>query len=245
MDHIDADGVIVAGERIASKTVIWTAGVAPSSAGKWLKAETDHAGRVRVRQDLTVPGHPEIFVVGDTASLDQDGHPLPGVAQVAMQQGRYAGTLIHRCIGGNPASPPFRYFDKGNMAVVGKGFAVLQSGKLQISGWLAWLAWAAVHLEFLGNSNLRVSVFVQWVWTYLTGQRGSRIIVHHHAPANDDAPASLPAEHEPNAPASASESSSPPVTSYVRGERASGTPHVLYSTHKDQGNADLLKFLKS
>ena len=103
MDHIDADGVIVAGERIASKTVIWTAGVAPSSAGKWLKAETDHAGRVRVRQDLTVPGHPEIFVVGDTASLDQDGHPLPGVAQVAMQQGRYAGTLIHRCIGGNPA----------------------------------------------------------------------------------------------------------------------------------------------
>ena len=119
------------------------------------------------------------------------------------------------------------------MAVVGKGFAVLQSGKLQISGWLAWLAWAAVHLEFLGNSNLRVSVFVQWVWTYLTGQRGSRIIVHHHAPANDDAPAS------------ASESSSPPVTSYVRGERAFGAPHVLYSTHKDQGDADLLKFLKS
>ncbi len=200
---------------------------------------------VRVRQDLTVPGHPEIFVVGDTASLDQDGHPLPGVAQVAMQQGRYAGTLIHRRIGGNPASPPFRYFDKGNMTVVGKGFAVLQSGKLQISGSLAWLVWAAVHLEFLGNSNLRLSVFVQWVWTYLTGQRGSRIIVHHHAPANDAAPAPLPEEHEPNAPASASESSSPPVTSYVRGERASGAPRVLCSTHKDQINADLLKFLES
>src|SRR5881296_1982837 len=91
VEHIDADGVIVAGERIASKTVIWTAGVAPSAAGKWLKAETDRAGRVRVQQDLSVPGHPEIFVVGDTASLDQDGHPLPGVAQVAMQQGAMRG----------------------------------------------------------------------------------------------------------------------------------------------------------
>ena len=195
VDHIDADGVIVAGERIASKTVIWTAGVAPSSAGKWLKADTDRAGRVRVRQDFSVPGHPEIFVIGDTASLDQDGHPLPGVAQVAMQQGRYAGTLIRRRCEGKPASPPFRYFDKGNMAVVGKGFAVLQSGRLRLSGFLAWMAWAAVHLEFLGSSNLRVSVFVQWVWTYLTGQRGSRLIVNHHAPANGRARVPLPAEH--------------------------------------------------
>jgi len=183
VDHIDADGVIVAGERIASKTVIWTAGVAPSPAGKWLKAETDRAGRVRVQHDLTVPGRPEIFVIGDTASLDQDGHPLPGVAQVAMQQGRYAGTLIRRRVAGKPASPPFRYFDKGSMAVVGKGFAVLQRGRLRLSGFLAWLAWAAVHLEFLEQSNLRVSVFVQWVWTYLTGQRGSRLIVNHHASA--------------------------------------------------------------
>src|SRR3989449_4989662 len=169
VDHIDADGVIVAGERIASKTVIWTAGVAPSPAGKWLKAETDRAGRVRVQPDLTVPGHPEIFVVGDTASLDQDGGPLPGVAQVAMQQGRYAGTLIHRRIGGKHASRPFRYFDKGTMAVVGRGFAVLQTGRLRLSGFLAWLAWAAVHLEFLAQSSLRGSVFVQWVWTYVTG----------------------------------------------------------------------------
>src|SRR2546428_5871149 len=141
----------------------------------------DRAGRVHVQPDLSVAGHPESFGVGDTASLDEDGHPLPGVAQVAMQQGRYAGTLIHRRIGGKPASRPFRYFDKGNMAVVGKGFAVLQSGRVRISGFLAWLAWAAGHLEFLGNSNLRVSVFVQWGWTYLTGQRGSRLIVDHHA----------------------------------------------------------------
>ena len=199
VDHIDADGVIVGGERIASKTVIWTAGVAPSPAGKWLKAATDRAGRVRVQPDLSVPGHPEIFVVGDTASLDQDGHPLPGVAQVAMQQGRYAGRLIHRRIAGASAPPPFRYFDKGTMAVVGKGFAVLQSGRLHLSGFPAWLAWAAVHLEFLGQSSLRVSVFVQWVWTYVTGQRGSRLIVNHHAPSSADSRATG-AESAPSIP---------------------------------------------
>src|ERR1700724_3699103 len=96
VDQIDADGIVVAGERIASKTVIWTAGVSPSPAGKWLNVGTDRAGRVRVQRDLSVPGHPEIFVVGDTASLDQDGKPLPGVAQVAIQQGRYAGHVIYR-----------------------------------------------------------------------------------------------------------------------------------------------------
>ena len=183
VDEIDEDGVIVGGERIASKTVIWTAGVTPSPAGKWLGVETDRAGRVRIEKDLTVRGHPEVFVVGDTASLDQDGKPLPGVAQVAMQQGRYAGKLIRRRLFGEPPPRPFRYFDKGNMAVVGKGFAILQSGKVAISGFLAWMAWAAIHLEFLAQSSLRVSVFVQWVWTYMTDQRGSRIIVNHHAPA--------------------------------------------------------------
>jgi NADH dehydrogenase FAD-containing subunit len=179
-DQIDADGVVVAGERIASKTVIWTAGVAPSLAGAWLKVETDRAGRVRVQNDLTVPGHPEIFVVGDTAALDQNGKPLPGVAQVAIQQGRYAGKYIHNRVAGKPAPGPFNYFDKGNMAVVGKGFAVLQSGKVHVSGLVAWLAWAAVHLEFLATSSLRLSVFLQWIWTYLTGQRGSRLIVNYH-----------------------------------------------------------------
>ena len=180
VDEIDEDGVVVAGERIASKTVIWTAGVTPSPAGKWLGVETDHAGRVRIQGDLTVPGHPEVFVVGDTASLDQDGKPLPGVAQVAMQQGRYAGKLIHRRLLGEPPPRPFRYFDKGSMAVVGKGYAILQTGKVAISGFLAWMAWAAIHLEFLAQSSLRLSVFVQWVWTYMTEQRGSRIIINYH-----------------------------------------------------------------
>ncbi|MCU1263627.1 MAG: FAD-dependent oxidoreductase, partial [Bryobacterales bacterium] len=180
VDQIDADGVIVAGERILSKTVIWTAGMSPSPAGKWLNVETDRAGRVRVRPDVSVPGYPEIFVVGDTASLDQDGKPLPGVAQVAIQQGRYAGDLIHRRITGKSAPKHFRYFDKGTMAVVGKGFAVLQSGNVRISGFPAWLVWAGVHLQFLAQSSLRASVFLQWVWTYITGQRGSRLIVNHH-----------------------------------------------------------------
>jgi len=182
----------VGGERIAAKTVIWTAGVAPSPAGKWLKAATDRAGRVRVQPDLTVTGHPEIFVVGDTATLEQKGRPLPGVAQVAMQQGRYAGRLIQRRIEGKPAPRPFSYFDKGSMAVVGKGFAVLESGRLRLSGFLAWMAWAAIHLEFLSQSSLRVSVFVQWVWTYLTGQRGSRLIVNYHAPVSQGARGASP-----------------------------------------------------
>jgi NADH dehydrogenase len=177
VDHIDADGIIVAGERIVSKTVIWTAGVAPSPAGKWLMVETDRAGRVRIQKDLTVPEHPEICVIGDTASLEQNGKPLPGVAQVAMQQGRYAAKLIRCRIAGAPPPDPFSYFDKGSMAVVGKGFAVLQSRKVHLSGFVAWLAWAAIHLQYLGQSSLRVSVFLQWIWTYLTGQRGSRLIV--------------------------------------------------------------------
>ena len=192
VDHIDGEGVMVAGERILSKTVIWTAGVAPSPAGKWLNVGTDRAGRVLVQKDLTVRGYPEIFVVGDTAALDQDGKPLPGVAQVAMQEGRYAGRLIHRRLIGELAPRPFRYFDKGNLAVVGKGFAVLQSGRVHLKGLPAWLAWAAVHLQFLAQSNLRVSVFVQWVWTYLTGQRGSRLIVNHYGSERRNAMADAP-----------------------------------------------------
>ena len=181
VDQVDEDGVIAAGERIRSKTVIWTAGVAPSPAAKWLNVEADRGGRVRVEKDLTAPGHPEIFVAGDTASMEQDGKPLPGVAQVAMQQGRFAGRTIGRRIAGKAPAGPFRYFDKGNLAVVGTNFAVLESGKVHVAGFLAWLVWATVHLQFLAQSNLRVSVFLQWVWTYLTGQRGSRLIVNHRS----------------------------------------------------------------
>lgn len=181
VEHVDDEGIVVAGKRITSRTVIWTAGVTSSPAAKWLNAETDRNGRVRIGNDLSVPGHGEIFVVGDTATLDQDGRPLPGVAQVAIQQGRYAGRLIRRRLEGKAALKPFRYFDKGNMAVVGKGFAILESRGILASGFPAWLAWAGVHLQFLAQSSLRVSVFVQWVWTYLTGQRGSVLIINHLA----------------------------------------------------------------
>jgi NADH:ubiquinone reductase (H+-translocating) len=179
VEKIDSEGVIVGGERIASKTVIWTAGVTPSPAGKWIGAETDRAGRVRIQPDLRVPNHPEIFVIGDTASLDQDGKPLAGVAQVAMQQGRYVGKLIRRQLAGKKAPKPFRYFDKGTMAVVGKGYAVLQSGKIRLHGLLAWLAWAFIHITFLSQLSLKISVFLQWGWLFLTGQRGSRLIVNY------------------------------------------------------------------
>ena len=179
VDRVDADGVEVNGEHIASRTVIWTAGVTPSPAGKWLGVETDRAGRVKVEGDLSVKAHPEIFVIGDTASAAQDGKPLPGVAQVAMQGGHYVGKLIRRRLENKPAPRPFRYFDKGNMAVVGKGFAVIQSGKVCVSGLFAWLAWAFVHIRFLAARSLRISVFVQWVWTFVSGSVGYRLIVDH------------------------------------------------------------------
>ncbi len=183
VQSIDAEGVVVGQERIPSKTVIWTAGVAPSPAGKWLGSAVDRAGRVRVQSDLTIPQHPEIFVIGDTASLDQGGRPLPGVAQVAMQQGVYAAKAIFRHVTKKPALPPFRYFDKGNLAVVGKNFAVLQAAGIGMSGFAAWLVWALIHIQFLAENSLRFSVFLQWVWTYLSGKRGDRLIIEHHRDA--------------------------------------------------------------
>jgi len=176
-DNFDDDGVVIGDERIRAKTVVWTAGVAASPAGKWLDCEMDRTGRVRIQRDLTIPRHPEIFVIGDTASLDQDGRPLPGVAQVAMQQGKYVAKSILRKITGHTPLSPFRYFDKGNLAVVGKNFAILQSAGVQLSGFVAWLGWAFIHIRFLAENSLRFSVFLQWVWTYFTGKRVARLII--------------------------------------------------------------------
>src|ERR1700733_10667570 len=192
VDQIDAEGVVVGGERIASKVVIWTAGVAPSPAGKWLNVETDRAGRVRIQNDLTVHGFPDIYVVGDTASLEQDGKLLPGVAQVAIQQGRYAGRRIAQSLLGKPSPKPFRYFDKGNMAVIGAGFAILQAGRVRLSGIFAWLAWAGIHLQFLSTGSLRLTVFLQWIWSFLTGQTGVRLIVNHIPLSKQDKDMELP-----------------------------------------------------
>jgi NADH dehydrogenase FAD-containing subunit len=189
VEHLDDEGVVVGGRRIASRTVIWTAGVEPSPAGQWLRVPMDRAGRVRVQPDLTIPGHPEVFVIGDVAALEQNGRSLPGVAQVAIQQGRYAARAIERQLARKPPQPAFRYFDKGNMAVVGKNFAVLESGNFRLSGLLAFLAWGAVHLQYLAQTRLRAMVFMQWMWMYVTNQPGSRLIIKHRDRSVDATPA--------------------------------------------------------
>jgi NADH dehydrogenase FAD-containing subunit len=178
---IDEAHVVIGDDTIPCRTVIWTAGVTPSPAGKWLKVPTDRAGRVRVEPDCSVPGHPEVFVIGDTASLDQDGKPLPGVAQVAMQQGRYVGKVIANRQTGRAAPQSFRYFDKGNMAVIGRGFAILDSHFVKMSGLLAWLAWAFIHILFLPALGNRLRVWTQAMWSYFTRQRSSQLIVEAHS----------------------------------------------------------------
>jgi len=186
VDQIDEEGVIVAGKRIESATVLWTAGVAPSPILKLLDAETDRAGRVCVTPFLTLPDHAFVFVVGDAAMLTRkNGRPLPGVAQVAIQQGRYAGRFIDAQIRiGRAPTRPFRYFDKGNMAVVGKNFAVLETRRLRLSGFTTWFVWAFVHLLFLPQLQNRLRVERQWLWSYLTGQRSSRLIPESRSVTN-------------------------------------------------------------
>jgi NADH dehydrogenase len=180
VQHVDEQGVILkGGERIQSRVVIWAAGVVSSPAGKWIGANLDRTGRIQVEKDLTVPEHPEIFAIGDLASLEQDGHLLPGVAQVALQQGRYAAKMILSRLNGGRQPAPFRYHDKGSLAIVGPNFAVLQRGTFRLSGVLACLVWVWVHIQFLAQTSLRFTVFLQWMWTYFTGQRGSRLIVNH------------------------------------------------------------------
>lgn len=184
VEHIDAEGVIVGGERIFSRTVIWTAGVTPSPVAEWLDAPTDRLGRLRVNGDLTVGGKANVFVIGDVAYYEQNGRPVPGVAPVAIQQGKYVGGVIAaRAKRGPVAMPVFRYNDKGAMAVVGRNYAVMQFRRWKIAGYLAWLVWSGVHVLFLALPNLRVSVFLQWIWSYLSKQRGSRLIVTPHGAA--------------------------------------------------------------
>jgi NADH:ubiquinone reductase (H+-translocating) len=166
-------------ERIAARTVIWSAGVQASPFGRTLQqragAQLDRAGRVMVKPDCSVPGHPEIFVIGDLAHLEQDGKLLPGVAQVAMQEGGYVAKLIQKRLRGETVAP-FRYFDKGSLAVIGRAAAVAQIGKLHMSGLLAWITWLFVHLMYLVEFSNRILVFVHWGFLYLTWDRGARLI---------------------------------------------------------------------
>ena len=176
VEHIDAQGVTVGGTLIPCGTVLWTAGVSPSPLVKMLGVAVDRAGRACVGPFMNVPDARGVFVVGDTATLMQNGRPLPGVAQVAIQQGRYVGRLITRELRGRKSPRPFHYFDKGNMAVVGKNYAILESGHIRLAGLTAWLAWAIVHLMFLPQLQNRLRVQNQWLWSYFTGQRSSRLV---------------------------------------------------------------------
>ena len=173
---IAPEAVTVGDEIIPAHTVIWAAGVQASPLGRSLGVELDRAGRVLINPDLSVPGHPHTFVIGDMAALtDSRGRPLPGVAQVAMQQGVSAAANILRTIKGKPTRP-FRYRDLGNMATIGRNSAIADVRGLRLTGFIAWLAWALVHILNLIGFRNRVLVGLQWLWGYLTFQRGARLI---------------------------------------------------------------------
>jgi NADH:ubiquinone reductase (H+-translocating) len=180
--RVDPEGVEIGEERIATRNVVWAAGVTASPLGTRLGAPLDRSGRVRVTPDLTVPGHPEIHVTGDLAGLDgPDGRPLPGVAPVANQQGRHAARNVRLALRGRPLRP-FRYVDRGSMATIGRNAAVLEAGRLKMKGLPAWLAWLFVHIFALIGFRNRAMVMLQWAWSYLTWQRGARLITGEVGP---------------------------------------------------------------
>jgi NADH dehydrogenase FAD-containing subunit len=187
VEKVDAEGVVAKGNRVHSRNVIWTAGVAASAAAKWLGADADKSGRVKVNADLSVPGHPEIFAIGDTALVTADTRNLfgvksktavqmPGLAQPAIQQGQYVAKLIHRRVSGRPAPKPFWYWDKGDLAVVGRGYAVADLRFWKSAGLTAWLLWAGVHIYFLVGFGNRLLVMLRWLVQFLTKRRGIGVV---------------------------------------------------------------------
>jgi NADH:ubiquinone reductase (H+-translocating) len=173
----DATGVTVAGQHIPSANVIWTAGIKATPLGAQLGVPTDRLGRVKVQPDLSIPGHPEIVVIGDLMVLEQDGQPFsPGLAPVAIQQGAYVGKRIARRVAGRPDSGLFVYRNKGNLATVGRAFAIADLGWVRFSGLLAWLLWGGVHLVYLTKMWNRVQVFTTWLWAYVTYDRAVRVL---------------------------------------------------------------------
>lgn len=174
--EVDSGGVSVGQERIEARTVVWAAGVMASGAGRWLGAETDRAGRVIVNDDLSVPGRPNIFAIGDTAHVvTETGDLLPGVAPVAKQQGKYVAKLLRARLAGKTL-PPFRYRDYGSLATIGRKSAVVQIGRFKMKGFLAWVLWSVAHIYFLIGFRYRLAVALHWLWNYVTFQRGTRLI---------------------------------------------------------------------
>jgi NADH dehydrogenase len=171
----DAHGVELEHGRLDAETIIWAAGVVASPAARWLDAEHDRTGRVKVGVDLSVPSHPDIFVLGDTAAVtDQSG--IPGTAPPAKQMGRYVGRLIAARVGGGPSPPPFRYRHMGDLATIGRQAAVVKLGRIELTGFLGWLFWSVVHIYFLITVRDRFIVAFTWLWDYVTFQRGARLI---------------------------------------------------------------------
>lgn len=182
----DCSGVTVGGEWIESRTVIWAAGVIASPAAKWLGAEHDRAGRVMVAPDLSVPGHPDIFAIGDTASVVMpSGKPVPGIAPAAKQMGAYVARVIRARVRGENMERPFRYRHYGNLATIGRKAAVADFGRITLSGFPAWLLWALAHVWFLIGWRNRFVVSLNWLWSYMTFERGARLIT---APAQEIQP---------------------------------------------------------
>ncbi len=180
--HCDAEGVRIGDERIEAATVIWAAGVRASPAAGWLGAPADRAGRVPVRPDLTAPGHPDIYVIGDTAfAKNPDGAPQPGIAPVAKQQGAYVARALAARIGGRDAPAAFVYRDRGLLATIGRRAAVIAYRRLRLSGWIAWWIWGIAHVYFLVSLRNRLIVVTQWLWSYLLFERGARLITGNDA----------------------------------------------------------------
>jgi NADH dehydrogenase len=179
----DSAGVDTNGGRIDASTIIWAAGVTASPAARWLGAEADRAGRVKVGPDLSLPGHPEIFVVGDTASVtDAKGRPVPGIAPAAKQMGKYVGKLIAARVAGRKDGKPFHYMHLGDLATIGRRSAVVKFGRLQLKGFLGWVFWSVAHIYFLIGLRNRFIVAFIWLWDYLTFQRGARLITNSDPP---------------------------------------------------------------
>ncbi|HEU4414728.1 MAG TPA: NAD(P)/FAD-dependent oxidoreductase [Candidatus Angelobacter sp.] len=174
--NIEQDVVSVGKEKIPAAVILWGAGVAASPLGKMLGVATDRAGRVMVERDLSVPGHPEVFVAGDLASAKRhNGQPVPGVAPAAIQMGKFAARQIRRAVAGKPREE-FEYLDKGSLATIGRSRAVADLGKLHFSGYFAWLAWLFVHLLFLIGFRNRFFVMIEWAWAYITFNHSARLI---------------------------------------------------------------------
>ncbi|WP_295947065.1 NAD(P)/FAD-dependent oxidoreductase [uncultured Xanthomonas sp.] len=183
---IDAHGYRLGDAFVPARTVVWAAGVAASPLAKTLQTPLDRSGRVQVQPDLSVPGHPELFVAGDLAALQQaDGRPVPGVAPAAKQMGRHVADTLRRRLRGDTASVPFRYADYGNLATIGRMAAIVHLGRLQLSGVLAWWFWLAAHVFFLIGFRNRVVVLLNWAWAYWSYQRAARIILGDPPAAED------------------------------------------------------------